>query len=259
MIESDYLWSLDDMPLNLDLQTDLSPFVTGHAGSNINIEGQAEVFIGRKTPLAEWTPDDPNSSAQPPSISLLRSGNQLFADFQMHNSNVFSVLDNFEYVDDNNQTQYLSHAKASYYLLGWHWQDSADPLWNSTKTNSHQVSLDALFMEMQGAIQKPDDWSDWLEKVNPLRAFCHGAMYDVTWDEDEKPATVPADKYNAHISDQTLAAVSVGTTPMDALISYCHARQGQGDIDKIEEDILALESLLQARDDGVEGQREANE
>lgn len=259
VIESDYLWSLDDIPLSLDLQTDLSPFVTGHAGSDINIEEQAEVFIGRKTPLAEWTPDDPNSGAQPPSISLLRSGNQLFADFQMHNSNVFSVLDNFEYIDDNGQTQYLSHAEASYYLLGWHWQDSVDPLWNSTKTNSHQVSLDALFMEMQGAIQKPNDWSDWLNQTNPLRAFCHGAMYDVAWDENEKPATVPADEYNAHINDQTLAAVSVGTTPMDALISYCHARQSQGDIDKIEEDILALESLLQARDDGVEGQREAND
>ncbi|KAI0118157.1 hypothetical protein GGR51DRAFT_498324 [Nemania sp. FL0031] len=259
VLEGDYLWSLDDIPLDLDLQTDLAPFVTGHAGSDINIEEQAEVFIGRKTPLAEWTPDDPDSTAQPPNISLLRSGNQLFADFQMHNSNVFSILDNFEYLDDNNQTQYLSQAKASYYLFGWHWKDDADPLWKSTNTTPHQASLDSLFMKMQGVAQNPDDWSEWLDQTSPLRAFCHGAMYNVTWDEDNKPATVPADQYNAHIGDQTLAAVSIGTTPMDALISYCHARQGQGDIDKIEEDILALESLLHARDDGVESQREAKD
>ncbi|KAI1426136.1 hypothetical protein F5Y12DRAFT_310104 [Xylaria sp. FL1777] len=259
VLESDYLWSLDDIPLDLDLQTDLAPFVTGHAGSDINIDEQAEVFIGRKTPLAEWTPDDPNSTAQPPSISLLRSGNQLFADFQMHNSNVFSFLDNFEYLDDANKPQYLSHAKASYYLLGWHWKDEVDPLWNSTSTNPHQVSLDTLFMKMQGATQNPDNWSSWLEQTSPLHAFCHGCMYDVSWDKDNKPTTVPADQYNAHIIDQSLAAVSVGTTPMDALISYCHARKGQGDIDKIEEDILALESLLHARDDGVEGQREAKD
>ncbi|KAI1819365.1 hypothetical protein F4861DRAFT_146670 [Xylaria intraflava] len=259
VLESDHLWSLDDIPLSMDLQTDLAPFVTGHAGSDINIEEQAEVFIGRKTPLSDWTPDDPNSTAEPPSISLLRSGNQLFADFQMHNSNVLSILDNFEYLDENNKTQYLSHAKSSYYLLGWHWKDGVDPLWNSTNANPHQASLDSLFMKMQGATQSPDDWSGWLDEQSPLRSFCHGAMYDVTWDVDNKPATVPADKYNAHISDQTLAAVSVGTTPMDALISYCHARKGQGDIDQIEEDIIALESLLHARDDGVEGQREAQD
>ncbi|KND88085.1 hypothetical protein TOPH_07324 [Tolypocladium ophioglossoides CBS 100239] len=260
VVESDYLWSLDDIPLDADLQTDLAPFVTGHAGSDINIEEQAEVFIGRKTPLAKWTPDDPNNSdTQPPNISLLRSANQLFADFQMHNSNVFSVLDNFEYIDDNGQKQYLSHAKASYYLLGWHWKDDADPLWNSTQATDHRASLDSLLMKMQGAIQNPGDWAGWLDETSPLRAFCHGTMYDVTWDHDRKPATAPADQHNARIRDQTQAAVSVGTTPMDALISYCHARKGQGDIGNLEEDILALESLLHARDDGVEAQREAKD
>ncbi|KAI0007431.1 hypothetical protein F4779DRAFT_619592 [Xylariaceae sp. FL0662B] len=260
VVESDYLWSLDDIPLEIDLQIDLAPFVTGQPGSKINIEEQAEVFIGRKTPLDKWTPDDPNSDAPPPpNISLLRSGNQLFADFQMHNSNVFSILDNFEYVNGDNQPQYLSHAKASYYLLGWHWKDDVDPLWNSTGETAHGASLDSLFMKMQGADQNPGDWSDWLDEESRLRAFCHGAMYDVTWDQDNKPAKVPADKFNARISDQAQAAVSVGTTPMDALISYCHARKDQDGIEKLEEDILALESLLHSQDDGIEGQREAKD
>ncbi|KAF3055929.1 hypothetical protein GL218_07121 [Daldinia childiae] len=257
VVESDHKWSLDDIPLDVDLQTDVAPFITGKSGADVNIEEQAEVFIGRKTPLADWTPDDPNSEAQPPNISLLRSGNQLFADFQMHNSNVFSILDNFEYADESGKPQYLCYAKANYYLLGWHWKDDTDPLWNSTKFTAHGASLESLFMKMKGADENPDDWSDWLNDTSQLRALCHGAMYDVVWDEDKKPATTPADEYNARISDPTQAAVSVGTTPMDALISYCHARKGGGDIDQLEEDILALESLLLSRDDGVEAQREA--
>ncbi|KAK6948488.1 hypothetical protein Daesc_010255 [Daldinia eschscholtzii] len=257
IVESDHLWSLDDIPLDVDLQTDLAPFVTGKSGSDVNIEEQAEVFIGRKTPLSEWTPDDPNSNVQPPNISLLRSGNQLFADFQMHNSNVFSIIDNFEYTDGSGEHQYLSGAKASYYVLGWHWKDDADPLWNSTASTAHGASLESLMMKLKGAEENPGDWSDWLDATSQLRTLCHGAMYDVIWDEDKKPTTTPADGYNARIGDPNQAAVSIGTTPMDAVISYCHARKGQGDIDKLEEDILALESLLLSRDDGVESQREA--
>ncbi|KAJ8107184.1 hypothetical protein ONZ43_g6815 [Nemania bipapillata] len=271
VIESDYLWSLDDIPADADLQTDFAPFVTGgdegktNTGDNqqkIDIKGQAEVFIGRKTPLADWVPGNyPSSDKPPPSMSLLRSGNQLFADFQMHNSNVFSMLDNFEYVDSERQTQYLSQAKASYYVLGWHWEDSVDPLWNSTSSTAHGASLDTLFMRMQGVdTQNPGDWADWLDEKGALHALCHGAMYDVTWDESKKPATVPADQYNARINEPKQAAVSVGTTPMDALISYCHARTSENeneDVNKLEEDILALETLLHARDDGVEAQREA--
>ncbi|KAI1747086.1 hypothetical protein F4782DRAFT_535798 [Xylaria castorea] len=262
VIESDYLWSLDDIPADADLQTDFAPFVTGGSGSEIDIEGQAEVFIGRKTPLTEWVPGNyPGPDKEPPNMSLLRSGNQLFADFQMHNSNVFSMLDNFEYVDSERKTRYLSQAKASYYVLGWHWKDDVDPLWNSTESTAHGASLDTLFMRMQGVDpQDPGDWANWLDEESPLRALCHGAMYDVIWDESQKPATVPADQYNARINDPTQAAVSVGTTPMDALISYCHARTSDNendDVNELEEDILALETLLHARDDGVESQREA--
>ncbi|PHH66831.1 hypothetical protein CDD81_5963 [Ophiocordyceps australis] len=259
VVQSDYLWSLEDIPLDLDLQTDLAPFVTGHAGGDIKIEEQAEVFIGRKTPLADWSgQEDPN--AQPPSISLLRSGNQLFADFQMHNSNVFSVLDNFEYGSPKDP-KYLSYAKASYYVFGWHWKEGEDPLWESGETVAHGASLDSLFMSLKGLSDGADD--PWLEAKSQLRILCHGAMYDVTWDHENKPKEVPADQYNARLRDQVQAAVSVGTTPMDSLLTYCHARRDQsdrpGDIEKLEEDILALESLLLARDDGVEGQREAKD
>ncbi|KAF2144841.1 uncharacterized protein K452DRAFT_343301 [Aplosporella prunicola CBS 121167] len=256
VVESDHLWLLDDIPTDMDLQTDLAPFVLGHQGSDIKIDEQAEVFIGRKTPLAEWSGED--EGKEPPDISLLRSGNQLFADFQMHNSNVFSVLDNFQY-GTKDDPKYLSYAKASYYVLGWHRKEDVDPLWNSGKNFAHGESLEELFLTMKGV----DDSDSWMSNTDQLRILCHGAMYDVTWDHENKPKDVPADKFSARMSDPELAAVSIGTTPMDAMISYCTARQENTDdstnIAKLEEDILALESLLHARDDGVEAQREAKD
>ncbi|KAM0494938.1 hypothetical protein ACHAP8_008316 [Fusarium lateritium] len=259
VVESDYVWSLEDIPLQADLQTDVAPFVLGHAGTDVNINEQAEVFIGRKTPLAEWT-ENPNPTVEPPDISLLRSGNQLFADFQMHNTNVFSILDNFEY-GDSKDPSYLDYAKASYYILGWHWKDTVDPLWKSGANVTHGESLQSLFMTLQGTDEANPD--PWMEQESQIRILCHSCMYDVTWDHENKPKSVPADGFSDRLRDQSQAAIAVGTTPMDALLAYCHARADAGensdDVAKLEEDILALESLLQARDDGVEGQREAKD
>ena len=45
----------------------------------------------------------------------------LFPDFQQHNTNVFSVLDNFEY-KDGNKVAYLESATADSHVIGWHAQ-----------------------------------------------------------------------------------------------------------------------------------------
>src|SRR5205807_1056094 len=37
VVESDYVWSLEDIPIQADLQTDVAPFVLGHAGTDVNI------------------------------------------------------------------------------------------------------------------------------------------------------------------------------------------------------------------------------
>ncbi|EJT75103.1 hypothetical protein GGTG_08941 [Gaeumannomyces tritici R3-111a-1] len=264
VIESDYLWSLDKIPLDMDLQTDMAPFVVGQPGPDVRIEQQAEVFIGRKYSLEEWKgAAAENPQSKPPNISLLRSSNQFFADFQMHNANVFSMLDNFQYAaaDPKAKTEakYLDSAVANYYLIGWHWKADVDPLWRSGRNGTHAQSMETLFMKMMG--KAPGD--GWLDDKSQLRLVCHGAMYNVIWDHTKKPSSVPADRFSQRLRDQTVPAVSVGTTPMDALVSYCSARKGSdGDsheVQKMEEDILAIYSLLHARDDGVEAQREAKD
>ncbi|KAH6844550.1 hypothetical protein B0I37DRAFT_446574 [Chaetomium sp. MPI-CAGE-AT-0009] len=261
VIESDFLWKLDCVPPDYDLEVDMAPFVMGATdGTDANIVQQAEVFIGRKTPLEQWKPSPDDHYID--NLSLLRSNNQLFADFQMHNSNVFSMLDNFAYNGPDGSQQYLNKANASYYLLGWHKDDTTDPLYDATKHSTHAQKLDALSMTLaQSGIDEVT--KAWLESDDPARLFCHGAMYDVKWDHSSKPAEVPADKHAARIKNQELPALAVGTSPIDALITYIKARQphetDSDTIAKLEEDILAIDSLLHARDDGVEGQREAKD
>lgn len=255
VIESDYLWTLDDIPLDYDLQVDVSPFVIGVTGSQDDIQQQAEVFIGRKTPLETWA-EDP--AAKYADISLLRSSNQLFADFQQHNTNVFSILDNFEY--QNEGPQYLDKASASYYLVGWHSATSLDPL-GSQSEYTRATKLDSLCMAIKDAADS-DPVKAWLASTDATCLCLHGALYGVNWDMSSKPLSVPADDYAEALQSQDVPAVSVGTTPMDSLITYCRSRQASGNHDavaQLEEDILAIDSLLHARDDGVEGQREAKD
>ncbi|RYC86257.1 hypothetical protein BFJ63_vAg10899 [Fusarium oxysporum f. sp. narcissi] len=253
VIESDYLWALDDIPLDYDLEVDVTPFVMGAEGSKVNVEQQAEVFIGRKTRLEDWKPKKEDKHID---ITLLRSNNELFADFQLHNSNVFSMLDNFDYIGDDGETYYLENAKASYYLFGWHSDSKNDPLWDK-HDYTHAERLESLFMTLQDT--DIPETKAWLESSEPARLCCHGAMYDVTWDHGNKPAKVPADDYSARIKDQRLPVLSVGTTPLEALTTYCNAHKSKdpGLIGRIEADIIAIEALLHTRDDGVEGQREA--
>ncbi|KAI0190073.1 hypothetical protein EV127DRAFT_340386 [Xylaria flabelliformis] len=264
VLDSDYKWNLDDIPLDYDLQTDVSPFVVGQKGGGTDITQQAEVFIGRKTRLADYEPPDPSKCTD---ISLLSSGNPFFADFQLHNSNVFSILDNFEYFEPGNsdddgkpkERTFLDKATASYYLVGWHSSNSTDPLWDDTGEVKHFDRLQNLFMELKDT--GITETTDFLKSTDPVRMCLHGAMYDVHWNLKEKPES-PADNFSEILQYEVMPATAVGTSPMDTLITYITARKGHEkdeDIKRLEEGILAIESLLHARDDGVEGQREAKD
>ncbi|KAK4142995.1 uncharacterized protein C8A04DRAFT_29396 [Dichotomopilus funicola] len=260
VIESDFLWKIDDIPFNYDLEVDVSPFVVGVAdGRDASIVQQAEVFIGRKTPLESWTPNAVTDRFAD-NLTLLRSNNQLFADFQMHNTNVFSMLDNFVYGTPD-EPQYLDQASASYYLIGWHKDTHTDPLYDASRRFTREKKLSGLFMGLADS-GIPDTTKAWLTSTDPAHLCLHGAVYDVRWDHSSKPATVPADNYSARLRDQTIPSLAVGTTPMDALLTYISARDGReepGLIAQLEEDILLIDTLLHARDDGVEGQREAKD
>lgn len=243
VIESDRLRRIDELHEDIDLQTDVSPFmdvniqsldVDGHKrekspesgrGSgigNVSISDQAEIFIGCKTPLSEWNED---GQAKRVKLHVLASSNPLFADYQPHNGNVFSMLDNFGYnqVKDQNgrviSRDRLDKATADYYVIGWHSDDKDDVLYTSAgaKRRERLAKLSLLLSE------KLVDSTGWLDDDAEARIVCHGAMYGVRWDATTKPPT-PADDWSANLNGTK--QVAVGTSPIDALLAYVRAHHG---------------------------------
>lgn len=137
VVESDRKSDIKNIPVDVDLQVDVSPFV--YPTRQVNIEQQAEVFIGAKFPAKDWKED---TTADRVPLSLLNGGNILFADFQQHNGNVFSIVDNFAYQDpDSGKGLYLEKATASYYVIGWHPSDN-EGMWRPAS------EVDILLMEI---------------------------------------------------------------------------------------------------------------
>lgn len=264
VIESDRLRSIDDDDLDdADLQVDISPYITTNKQSvgNINLEEQAESFIGYKTSAANWKRDQDKTEAeklQCVDLTAVSSSNQLFLDYQPHCSNVFSVVDTFAYGDGN----YLRKATANYYVMGWHANTSQGPFGDLKPdgTTSRQERINALAMVLSGQDKGwSDDITKWLQAKEQADVLCHGAMYKVVWDDSKWPETVPANQASHTLLD--LMPVTVGTTPIDSLLAYIDSHQhNDGETDeekKLEKDLHLLGPLLRAQDEGVDAHRVA--
>ncbi|KAF5671396.1 hypothetical protein FDENT_10935 [Fusarium denticulatum] len=97
---------LDDLNADVGLQVDVSPFVSATDGKETSVAAQAEAFVGIKTPVGDWeekekeketNQEDPDALKFLRNFGLFSSSNQLFTDYQPHNSNVFSMAGNFQY------------------------------------------------------------------------------------------------------------------------------------------------------------------
>ncbi|MCJ1434525.1 hypothetical protein MMC27_003894 [Xylographa pallens] len=247
ILESDTLQMIDDLN-GFDLQVDVSPFISSTTANathpdQTSIAEQAEVFIGKRRPAAGWTDTNPTAV----SLSLLNSSNHLFADYQPHNSNVFSIIDTFPYYDENgHQAGTLTDAVADYYVMGWHGGLSSDPFRGG---NLHQQVLSSLPLTLRDL----DSFSDWLKSKSSINTICHGAMYGVEWHSQwtstTQPKNVPANDFSSQLVKQM--PVAIGTTTLDALLSYLKAHH-EGEF---ENDIRLLGSLLRAQSDSVSGQQ----
>ncbi|KAK4040197.1 hypothetical protein C8A01DRAFT_35799 [Parachaetomium inaequale] len=264
VVESDRKWDLGHIAAEDDLQVKYSPYV---APSRVNamsdVTQQAEVFIGNKTDISQWAEDDPGSPKdriRP--LTLLNSSNHLFADFQPHNSNVFSMLDDFSYTTDSGHLATMLSAEASYYVVGWHADNKEDPFYVADGVSTtHQIRTNALMMNVPGAGDGgPID--AWIRNGTSTSALCHGAVYGVAWNSDKAPANVrargAADQLN---KNKPSIPVSVGTTPTDALITYvaAHKDSDSDPIKTLEQDLWAIQTLLVAQDDGADAQLQAKD
>ncbi|KAL0631747.1 hypothetical protein Q9L58_009376 [Maublancomyces gigas] len=261
VVESDKPYDINFLDKTVDLEVDVSPFIKGGNNSDADIERQAEVFIGGKTAAKEWT-----EPGKQPKLTLPSSSNPLFADYQPHNSNVFSMLDRFEYGDEGKQ---LTEATASYYVLGWHSSAEEDILNGSLPKAVGRLRHNLMELASLTTPPTPPPIDD---DRRPARLLCHGAMYEVKWNDSKKPGAVPADDHSLHLNSG--APVAVGTTVLDALQAWIQANApakpddstnasetSDDSTDKNTRNLCKqlrdIYSLPVARDDGVDAQREA--
>ncbi|KAF5856161.1 hypothetical protein ETB97_007818 [Aspergillus alliaceus] len=263
VIESDRIQPIDEIGKDKDLQVDVSPYITSNNQSakginGIKLDRQAEIFIGYKEPTETWE-EGKDKDVERVDLTAVNSSNQLFLDYQPHCSNVFSTVDAFEY-KEGGITKRLNKAKADYYVIGWHSNETQAPFGDLDGTISREERLKALSMTLKG---DPKDWpkevTDWLSYKGPARSVCHGAMYNVTWDRNQRPQNIPANKASEHLLSSM--PVTVGTTPIDSLLSYIdchkHASDETPDQRKLENDLHLLEPLLRAQDEKVDVHRVA--
>jgi hypothetical protein len=262
LIESNRLHSINDADLaSSDLEVDVVPFVNlnSKTGDSV-VDGQAEVFVGSKTliyPTASNAAPNPNYT----NLDVLTSANPFLADYQPHNSNVFSMLDDFAYGTSNPPSR-LTEATADYQVIGWHTDEVDDPF--TTDSTIHPVPsrisrLKALQMRLKAPtisnpdktskipwIETPDFAKTWLGDNAETRVLSHATMYGVHWKSGltGRPTTCLADSAAANFQKQP---ISVGATVLDALYAYCRVHDhSDSDLDlvRMEKDVEALHNLL---------------
>ncbi|KAG8533527.1 uncharacterized protein KY384_001267 [Bacidia gigantensis] len=258
IVESDRVRKVDELSQfatndgadKVDLQVDVSPFVTSSLqkledAPNLSLDAQAEIFIGICQDAQGW--QERGKQVDRAGLTVTSSSNQLFPDFQHHCSNVFSMRDTFQYTQAG-KIEKLSSANASYFVLGWHDDEAQDPF----SGGLHGSRADRMKDRNVVLFNKqpyPTEVEEWLKSPNDTRVLCHGAMYDVRWTRDNKPDTVPADKASDMLNNKM--SVSVGTTPLDSMLTYARAHDHPEN--SVADDILRLQTLLRAQDEGLGG------
>ena len=245
VIESDRLWKIDDLPDKLglanfgqglmslnpnvpgledfDLELDVSPLVNPSGNDDTTVNSQAEAFIGMKENVDYWSEQNPPAPSVP--LTTMVSSNPLFADYTFHNSNVFSIRDNYMYPGKDSKGQniavYLEEAVADYIVVGWHSQATNDPFW-APGGGSFQQTLEMRLQELFMSLTWSSDADTATKQRNDetsARLLCHSSIYDVHFRRSGSPTIVKADDAgkNFHLdatSEAKMEPLSVGTTPL---------------------------------------------
>jgi hypothetical protein len=260
VLDSDRLSILEDIPLmtpdgtrEVDLQTDFSPFVKAERENAMsNIEQQAEIFVGYKTPVESWGEDLDRPSVP---VSLLNSSNHLFADYQPHNNNVFSTIDEMTYLDTSGAVNKITAATVSYYVLGWHARAENNPFNITTADTKRSDRMGNLAMAMKDP--SIGDASTWEADETSADVLCHGAMYGVQWSMTDAIPDSTAQTAAGLVAET--CPIAVGTSAADALITLvkAHVHDDTGALQRLETDLLAIQTLILAQDDGVDANMQA--
>ncbi|KAF5234216.1 hypothetical protein FANTH_12216 [Fusarium anthophilum] len=195
---------ISELGPEIDIEVDVSPFVDAEKPS----EGQEDMFLGNKISVYADGAQPPNSDEDEKKsvpLSILNSSNPLFADFQPHNSNVFSMADTFSYQHDlgngKSETRTLTEANADYFIRGWVYGAKLDVFSAKSKTNGE--ILKELGLEL----------TDGDELY---------AIYGATWRKE----TAPENKAHglANLFTQQMPGL-VGYSPLDSFRAWASTRE----------------------------------
>lgn len=263
VVESNRLRNIQEFDRDVDIELECAPYITGGDDTQ-SLDGQAEIFVGRKLPLEQWREELQTKPSDFVRLDVAGAANPLFADYAPHNPNVFSMLDNFSWTNPDKSQGFLTQATASYHVLGWHASSVDDPL--STPGGK---SLTTILNDLSVVLNQPSD-KDKVINLNTwpsARVMCHGTMYTVKYPvADSADISVPADEAAEKFTNPKSHPVTVGATPLDSVLAYVRAHQSELDAAGVpsdstlratEADILHLETLLLKQDDDAESQQEA--
>ncbi|KAL8692919.1 MAG: hypothetical protein Q9218_002145 [Villophora microphyllina] len=247
VIESDRLRNINDADLqDADLEVDVSPStnpILFDPSNGTVVEGQAEAFIGKCTPSASWT-ESAASAGDHINLNVMTSSNPLFADYQPHNSNVFSFVDNFSYTTSTGATAYLTKATCDYQVIGWHANGDQDPFTTDPRVAAPPQAN--RLKDCQMALKNGDSASAnaWLNSNAATRVLCHSTMYDVAYNASSVPNIIKADTAGQLL--QQTQSIAVGVSPLDALMAYCRAHEtvDSAGLATLEQDLLRIQTLL---------------
>lgn len=233
VVESDAVRNIKTIAPDVDLESEVSPFVS-YAGNPDQLDvfnKQTEWFVGQKIELSKLA-TTPAREYLKDGVTVMTSSNPIFADYALHNTNVLSVIDNFSYPlnksDGNNfdsQASYLKKALCDYFVLGWHQDPEDDPLNNNADTI--KTRLDKLLLTLSPQLNPTsEDLSLLGNKTIPARILVHGAIYDVRYNFDKRPAKSLVDIAARNFGpDTTMEPLSLGTTPLDGILTFLDAHK----------------------------------
>lgn len=223
------------------------------------MDRQYEAVLGFKSLLKDYRPAVNGRYCNP--FTILEWGNELFADYQPHNSSVFSLFDSLDGIQN---------ATVTYYVVGFHQTQMDDPFWvdepatelrptwqEIMKTEKMQLNIAAF----QGGGGSRDQFlSNRVDTT--VRAVCHGTVRSVHFDRSKLDSNVKTPAILLQELTTSSHPIAVGTDIMDALLAYLrvrfHAKEKEKVYETIDDTLSKLLQLIMRKDD-IESQQKARD
>ncbi|EPS39913.1 hypothetical protein H072_6329 [Dactylellina haptotyla CBS 200.50] len=254
VIESNSIREIEEFGATEDVETEGAPFLDATKRTS----EQGATYLGQKIDLEDWNPSSYGKHHSP--LTVVSSSNALFADYQPHNANVFSLHDDLTYVGSDYNVTTLQSATVSYLIFGFYADMKEDPFYldpglEAVAKPLHTTILENCFMEVQNA--GTEFATKWLKaEASESRLICHGAIHDVAWNLSEVPEKVPAEDIAQRFEDEH--PIAIGTDVMDAVEAYLDSYQntdGQGD-DELANTMSDITSLIRRSKNDLHAYRE---